>query len=64
MDMKAFKIDTLDISVAKRYEAGEISLREAAQELYKAGWTNFVDESYAQKIINRYEQKNNESNNH
>lgn len=48
------KVDTLDVSIAKRFRRGEITLLEAAREFYRHGWTNFVDESAALRFINNH----------
>lgn len=45
------EIDTLDISLYKRYMAGKITLWDVALELNKCGWTTFVDKDYAAKLI-------------
>lgn len=40
------KIPTVDESLYWGYAAGLISLKDAAEEFCRAGWTNFVDEEY------------------
>lgn len=49
--MYEIEIDTLDISLYKRYMAGKITLWDVALELNKCGWTTFVDKDYAAKMI-------------
>ena len=39
---KPFDIDTLDVSLRKKVESGEITLKDASRELAKAGWYNFI----------------------
>lgn len=36
------KVETLDISLRRRHFNGDITLAEAARELHKAGWFNYV----------------------
>lgn len=33
-------------------QSGTITLRQAAEELYKAGWSNFIDESKTRRLLN------------
>ena len=39
---KPFDIDTIDVSLRKKVESGEITLKDASKELAKAGWYNFI----------------------
>lgn len=55
--MKALKIDTVDVFLAKQFFAGKITLRQVAEEFYRCGWTNFINEDYAQRKMNDYEQR-------
>lgn len=48
---KNFK--TVDESLFESYKSGEITIRQAAEELCSSGWTNFVDEDYARKAFKR-----------
>jgi len=48
---KTYTCRTLNQSVRARYEEGEITLRQAAEELCFHGWTNFIDEDYVRKIL-------------
>lgn len=41
--MKDYKVKTILESLKEEVENGKVSLREAAVELHKAGWTNFID---------------------
>ena len=52
--METLKVDTLDVSLCKKYNNGMITLREMAMKLHENGWTNFLDENLAMEIINRY----------
>ena len=42
----SFNIPTVDESLYWEYVAGVISLKDAAREFNRSGWTNFVDEKY------------------
>ncbi len=42
----SFNIPTVDESLYWEYAAGVISLKDAAREFNRSGWTNFVDEKY------------------
>lgn len=48
---KAFDIPGFHESMKKEYEAGLISLEEAAIEFYKANWTHFIDMDYTKKKL-------------
>lgn len=37
------RVKTILVSLAEKVESGKITIREAAIELHKAGWTNFID---------------------
>jgi len=41
--MNDYKVRTILESLKEEVENGKVSLREAAAELHKAGWTNFID---------------------
>ena len=41
--MNDYKIKNILESLKEEVENGKVSLREAAVELHKAGWTNFID---------------------
>ena len=41
--MNDYKIKNILESLKEEVENGKVSLREAAAELHKAGWTNFID---------------------
>lgn len=49
-----FDIDTIHVSIAKSVVSGEITIREAAAEFYKAGWTSYIDEEYTQRKVDEY----------
>lgn len=40
--MNDYKIKNILESLKEEVENGKVSLREAAVELHKAGWTNFI----------------------
>ncbi|WP_189389350.1 hypothetical protein [Buttiauxella sp. B2] len=48
---KAFDIPTFHESVKIEYEAGLITLKQAAIEFYKGNWTPFVDLEYTKKKL-------------
>lgn len=39
-------------SLEEKVENGEITIREAAIKLHKAGWTNFIDEDKTKRLLN------------
>lgn len=41
--MNDYKVKTILESLKEEVKNGKVSLREAAVELHKAGWTNFID---------------------
>lgn len=49
--MKRYEIDTIDASLRKKVEAGMMTIREAAVELHRAGWTPYIDEKWAKEIM-------------
>lgn len=46
-----FKIKTILGTLEEKVENGEITIREAAIELHKAGWTNFIDVDTTKKLL-------------
>ena len=53
----AYNLPTLDKSLARKVEAGAMTLHEAARELCAHGWTNFVDEDYTRRVLSKYTDK-------
>ena len=49
--MKAFEIPSILSSLRSDVESGLITIRQAAIELYEAGWMNWVDEEKAQGLL-------------
>ena len=50
--MEYFKdLKPLDERLREKYFAGEITMRQAAEEFHKAGWDNFVDMESTRKRI-------------
>jgi hypothetical protein len=49
--MSDFKSRILSQYICDKYQEGKITIREAAVTLYNAGWTTFIDEDYAKKIL-------------
>lgn len=39
-------------SLREKIESGKITLSEAAVELHKAGWTNFIDIEATKRLLN------------
>lgn len=48
---KALNIPGFHESVKRDFEAGLITLEQAATEFYKGNWTAFVDVDYAKKQL-------------
>ena len=40
------KVKTLNYRLAEQYNAGKITLRQAAEQFYLHGWTNYIDLDY------------------
>lgn len=53
------KVDTVDVSLYKAYEAGKMTLHEVAREFCKCGWTNFVDDDFATRKMQEIEDRMN-----
>ena len=49
-----YNLSTLDESLARKVEAGTMTIHEAARELCANGWTNFVDEDYTRRVLSKY----------
>ena len=49
--MKPFEIPNILQSLKMDVENGLISVNEAAEELYNAGWSNFIDEEKAIRLL-------------
>jgi hypothetical protein len=49
---KVFDIPNIHDSIKTDFESGKITLKEAALELHKAGWTNHINLEYARKVLN------------
>ncbi len=50
--MKAFNIPSILTSLRMDVQSGRMSIREAAEELHEAGWTNFIDEESTVRLLN------------
>jgi hypothetical protein len=37
-----YNIPTLDQSLRRNYEAGKVTMRQVREQLYRAGWFNYV----------------------
>lgn len=48
---KNYNVKTILESLKEDVENGKISIREAAVELHKAGWTNFIDIDVTRKLL-------------
>lgn len=53
-----FCIKTITESLREKVLCGKYSIRKAAEELHKAGWTNYIDEEQT-KIILKLNYNNN-----
>lgn len=49
--MKPFEIPNILQSLRTDVESGIITIHEAAEELYRAGWSNFVDEEKTTRLL-------------
>lgn len=45
------QIKNIFASLRDDVTSGKITLKEAAEELYKSGWTNFIDEEYTRRRL-------------
>ena len=45
------KISNILDSLREKVETGKITLKEAAIELHKAGWTNFIDIEATKRLL-------------
>lgn len=52
MKKEPFKIKNILESLRDDVLSGEITIKEAATKLCKAGWSNFVDEERTKKLLN------------
>lgn len=48
---KNYDVKTILESLKEDVENGKISIREAAVELHKAGWTNFIDIDATRELL-------------
>jgi len=46
-------LKTVDESLFESYKNGKITIHQAAEKFCSAGWTNFVDEDYTIKTLER-----------
>lgn len=51
IEMKALRVKNILNSLEEKIESGKITIREAAIELYKAGWTNYLDIDTTKKLL-------------
>lgn len=49
--MKALRIKNILNSLEEKIESGNITIREAAIELNKAGWINYIDIDTTKKLL-------------
>ena len=45
------RVKTILVSLEEEVESGKITIREAAIELHKAGWTNFIDIDVTKRLL-------------
>ena len=55
--MKSFDIPCILDSLRRKIDAGTMTIEQAARELCRAGWTNFVDIEETRELLNRNEAK-------
>lgn len=46
-----YYVPSITESLAAEVKSGEITLYEAAVELHRAGWTNFIDEEGIKRLL-------------
>lgn len=46
------KIETIDVYLMNQLERGKITIEDAAKELCRHGWTNFVDIEATKRYLN------------
>ena len=51
IEMKALRIKNILNSLEEKIESGNITIREAAIKLHKAGWTSFVDVDKTKQLL-------------
>lgn len=51
IEMKALRIKNILNSLEEKIESGNITIREAAIELNKAGWINYIDIDTTKKLL-------------
>lgn len=49
--MNAFNIPSILDSLRADVASGEMTIREAAEELHEAGWMNCIDEAKAKRLL-------------
>ena len=54
---EAFDIPCILDSLRREIDAGTMTIEQAARELCRAGWTNFVDIEETRELLNRNEAK-------
>ena len=55
--VEEYNVKTLDESLYDKYSKGLLTIRKVAIEFYKHGWTNFIDEDYATRVMNNLKDK-------
>ena len=51
IEMKALRIKNILNSLEEKIESGNITIREAAIELHKADWINYIDIDTTKKLL-------------
>jgi len=49
--MSIINVPNILEDLKKKVESGELSIREAAEGLHEAGWTNFIDEAKTRRLL-------------
>lgn len=51
MRKEPFPIKSILDSLREDVQSGTISLSQAAEELYRAGWSNYIDEDTSRRLL-------------
>ena len=49
--MKALRVKNILNSLEEKVDSGKITIREAAIELHKAGWTPYIDIDVTKRLL-------------
>lgn len=51
IEMKALRVKNILNSLEEKVDSGKITIREAAIELHKAGWTPYIDIDVTKRLL-------------